>query len=113
MKQAFLAALCSALVIPGLGQILNQQLKKGIIMLGAVLVLFGTGVVEMYRIMKYVLQETPPANANPGSIIRSLGSPDNLAVWIIFGLFAIVWIISVVDAFLAGRRMDRLQKEGR
>jgi TM2 domain-containing membrane protein YozV len=113
MKQAFLAALCSAFVIPGLGQILNQQLKKGIIMLGAVLVLFGTGVVEMYRIMKYVLQKTPPANANPGSIIQSLGSPDYLALWIIFGLFAIVWIISVVDAFLAGRRMDRLQKEGR
>jgi TM2 domain-containing membrane protein YozV len=112
MKKAFVSALCSALVIPGLGQILNQQLKKGIIMLGAVLVLFGVGVVAMYRIMKAAFLETPPANANPESIMRNLGSQDYLALWIIFGLFALVWIISVLDAFLAGRKMDRLQKEG-
>jgi hypothetical protein len=33
MQKAIMSPLCSGLVIPGLGQIINQDLKKGIIIL--------------------------------------------------------------------------------
>jgi len=39
-------SLCSGLVIPGLGQILNQQIAKGLILLGLVFLLFVAGALK-------------------------------------------------------------------
>ena len=33
MKKAVIASLCSAFIIPGLGQILNNNIKKGLVIL--------------------------------------------------------------------------------
>ena len=90
---------------------MNQQLKKGLALLGAVLILFVAALIAMYGIMKSALSEPPPVHANTESIMRNLGSQSISALWVILGIFAIVWIISVVDAFLAGRKIDRLPEQ--
>ena len=38
MKKSIISPLCSALIIPGLGQVINNNIKKGLIILGIVFV---------------------------------------------------------------------------
>ncbi|MBW2094093.1 MAG: hypothetical protein JRI80_04320 [Deltaproteobacteria bacterium] len=111
MKKALAAALCSALIIPGLGQIMNQQVRKGLVLLGAVLVLFVMAVIAMYALLKSALSETSLVNTKPEAILQRLGSQDFSALWIILGVFAVVWIYSVLDAFWVGRKRDDSTKQ--
>jgi len=111
MKKALAAALCSALIIPGLVQIMNQQVKKGLVLLGAVLVLFVMAVIAMYALLKSALSETSLVNTKPEAILQRLGSQDFSALWIILGVFAVVWIYSVLDAFWVGRKRDDSTKQ--
>ncbi len=106
MRQSILAPLCSALVIPGLGQILNQQLKKGIYILGAVFVLFIIGVYKLAQ-MAYGLLGQMETRSDPQSVIDQLGGEDTLTLCILLGAFAMLWIYSVLDACLVGLKIDR------
>jgi len=112
MKKALLSALCSALIIPGLGQIMNQQLKKGLVLLGVVFALFVMAVIAGYSLLKSGLSESSLANSNPETILRKLGSHDFSALWIILGVFAVVWIYSVLDAFWTGRKIGASSGQG-
>lgn len=112
MKKAFMSALCSALIIPGLGQIINQQIKKGLVLLGAVLVLFVMAVIAMYSLLKSGLSENFLVTAKPEVIIRELRNQDFSALWILLCVFAVVWLYSVLDAFWTGRKGDVSTKQG-
>ena len=111
MKKTLLSPLCSALVIPGLGQILNQQLKKGLAILGAVFILFVLAVIKTYGIMKFALSESSLTNLKPEAILQKISGQDFSTLWVILTIFAIVWIFSVVDAFWAGRKIDCLTEQ--
>ena len=112
MKKAFLAAFCSALIIPGLGQIINQQVRKALVILAAVFVLFVTAAIAMYSLLKSGLSNTSPVNASPEEILQEVSHQDFSALWIILGVFAIVWLYSVLDAFWTGMRREGLTKQG-
>lgn len=107
MKKAWLAALCSGLVIPGLGQIFNQHLKKGLVLLGSVFVLFLAALFASYRLFQQAMESAPgPSNAEVGFIAR-LQSQDFTALKLILALFLLLWIYAVIDAFVSGARIDR------
>ena len=108
MKKALTAALCSAFIIPGLGQIINQQVKKGLVLLGTVFALFIATVIAMYSLLKSSLSETSLVPTRPEAILEKLGAQDFSALWIILCLFAVVWIYSVLDAFWQGRKGDNI-----
>ncbi len=112
MKKALTAALCSALIIPGLGQIINEQWKKGLILLGAVFVLFVMAVIAMYSLLKSGLSETSLVTLKPDTIIHKLSNQDFSALWIILGAFTVVWIYSVLDAFWMAKKRDGSTKQG-
>ena len=57
MKKATRSPLCSAFVIPGLGQIINQNVKKGVCLLLSVLILFVLGVIKLVQLISVTLQE--------------------------------------------------------
>jgi TM2 domain-containing membrane protein YozV len=105
MKKSITAPLCSGLVIPGLGQILNQQIRKGLILLGLVFLLFVTGAVKLAFIINSMTNPLDRAETSQ----RALVSGEDLFFMAgILGAFAILWIYSVVDAFWVAFQSERL-----
>jgi hypothetical protein len=110
MKKYILAPLCSGLIVPGLGQIINQNLKRGLFILAVVFILFIAGTIKLFYILRSIL-----ADANAGRwitvpIADRLQNKDLTLLWGLLGLFALVWIYSVLDAFLVGKKMESHKK---
>jgi ABC-type dipeptide/oligopeptide/nickel transport system permease component len=107
MKKAVFSPLCSALIIPGLGQIINRHLKKGVCILLAVFILFIAGMIALFRIIDDVLKvETIHPGESPYFIDR-LRSADFSTLWYLLMIFAFIWLYSVLDAYLTGRKLDQ------
>ena len=107
MKKMFLSPLCSALVIPGLGQIMNQQLKKGVLILLGVLVLFIMGVVKLSLLISATLSEVDLRTMDSFAILEKLRDQNFSVLWALLVAFGLLWLYSVVDAFRVGRERDR------
>ena len=110
MKKAIASPLCSAFIIPGLGQIVNGDTKKGIIMLGSIFVLFIFAIIRLVRLVQTVFQsgDTHPSSTE---ILNRLQLEDFSMLAVLLAVFAVVWLYSVIDALLKGRRVDRLATE--
>ena len=106
MKKAVVSPLCSGLVIPGLGQIINQDLKKGIIILAAVFLLFVMGIIELVRLIDAVFRTGRVDLSNPETIMAKLRAEDPSILWYMAAAFVIIWFFSVLDAYLRGRKID-------
>ena len=110
MKKAIASPLCSAFVIPGLGQILNKELKKGILILGGVFLLFIIGVIKMVQLVKAILQSGNLGTLSPDDIMARFKAQDPSLLWIIMAAFMAIWLYSVIDAFLKGRKIDMAEE---
>jgi ABC-type dipeptide/oligopeptide/nickel transport system permease component len=107
MKKAVFSPLCSALIIPGLGQIINRHLKKGVCILLAVFILFIAGMIALFRIIDDVLKvETIHPGESPYFLDR-LRAADYSTLWYLLMFFAVIWLYSVLDAYLTGRKLDQ------
>jgi TM2 domain-containing membrane protein YozV len=104
MKKSIAAPLCSGLVVPGLGQILNRQVKKGLILLGLVFVLLIAGAVKIASIITPITAAHDLAEVFQKVVVS--GS-DLLVVAGIAVAFVIVWVYSVVDAFRVAFQSER------
>jgi len=104
MRKSIAAPLCSGLVIPGLGQILNQQLRKGLILLGLVFVLFVAGAVKLALILKAMAVVADLGESSPQAAV----GPGDFSFWAgILGAFAILWVYAVADAFWVAFQSER------
>ena len=112
MKKAILSPLCSGLVIPGLGQVINQQLKKGVCILFLVFVLFVGTMIKLYLIIRGVF-ETKPDTSNTIAVMDKLPAQDLSLLWYLLTGFAFLWFYSVLDACLTGRKVDQLEERDR
>jgi len=110
MKKAILSPLCSGLVIPGLGQVINQQVKKGVTMLAVIFVLLVVFTVHMYRIITDVIQSGALKTNDPVVIMNKIKAEDLSGLWLLLGAFFVLWVYSVIDAFLGGRKADKLDE---
>ena len=110
MKKSITAPLCSGLVVPGLGQILNGQLRKGVILLGLVFVLFVAGAVKLAFIIPSL---TRVSDLSDPSEMAALSKGDLLVLAGIAVTFLILWVYSVVDAFWVAWRAEHSEKERR
>lgn len=106
MKKAILAPLCSALVTPGLGQIINQHLIKGGCILFAVFILFVAGIFTLYRLMSTALKTELINPGHSPDIMDRLKAADFSALWYLLVAFALIWLYSVLDAYLTGKKLD-------
>ena len=106
MKKYILSPLCSALVIPGLGQIINQDLKKGITLLSVVFILFIAGTVKLSLTIKSMLTASGDSRLNSKVIMERLLGEDFSILWFLLLAFAIVWVYSVLDAFWRGKKLE-------
>ncbi len=110
MKKAIASPLCSAFIIPGLGQILNGDMKKGLVVLGSVFVLFIFAIIRLVRLVQTVFQsgKTHPSSAE---ILHRLHLEDFSTLAFLLAVFAVIWLYSVIDALLKGRQVDRSSAE--
>jgi hypothetical protein len=106
MKKAILSSLCSAFVIPGLGQILNHEIKKGLLLLSAVFILFVGGCVKLAFIITSIMASTSSLAGDPQKLLQALEAENLGSLWILVALFALIWVYSVIDAFVSGRRLE-------
>ena len=104
MKKYILAPLCSAFIIPGLGQIMNQELKKGALLLGAVFLLLVLTTVRLFFIVESLLSQPGIA---PLSLSRLL---ERLDILLILGAFGVLWVYAVADAFFKGWSLEHRAK---
>jgi len=111
MKKALLSPLCSGLVIPGLGQIINEDLKKGVLLLGGVFLLFVAGIIKLIRLLHSLFGTGNIDISDTERIMARLRAEDLTLLWAMAALFLLIWVYSVVDAYMGGRRMD--DREGR
>jgi hypothetical protein len=111
MKKSILSPLCSAFVIPGLGQIINRDLKKGLFILGVVFLLFVGGAVKLAFIIKSLATHPEITRHQPGAIMERLQRMDFSPLLVLIIAFAVVWFYSVLDAFWTGKKRDS-EEEG-
>lgn len=109
MQKAILSPLCSGLVIPGLGQIINQDLKKGIIILCVVFALFVAGIVRLLQIIHSVFRSGHTDISDSQALMARLGAENTTMLWILGVAFGILWIYAVADAYMGGRKVDQLE----
>ncbi|MBW1667084.1 MAG: hypothetical protein JRJ66_03305 [Deltaproteobacteria bacterium] len=99
------------MIIPGLGQILNHNLKKGIILLTLVFLLFlGSAIKVALLVKKIINQPGIPSGGEEFFVERLRAETFSSLRYIIFAFLAL-WLYSVVDAFLTGKKMES-QKRG-
>lgn len=104
MKKLITAPLCSGLVVPGLGQIVNGQLKKGLVILGLVFLLFIAGAVKLGFIVNALTRVSDLAHASQSDAFRT---EDLFLVAGIAVAFLLLWVYAVVDAFWVAFRAER------
>ena len=106
MKKAILSSLCSGLVIPGLGQILNHEVRKGALLLSAVFILFVAGCIKLAFIINSIMGSTSSMAGDPHSFMQTVKAEHLGSLWLLAALFGAIWVYSVIDAFLSGRKLD-------
>ncbi|MEW5724383.1 MAG: hypothetical protein AB1896_14830 [Thermodesulfobacteriota bacterium] len=108
MKQSLRASLCSAFVIPGLGQVLNRQVGKGLVLMAAITLVF------IVLLLKIVFETTAilngpnlvfgPADTVFDVVLAGMRARGWITLWVLLALGAGIWLYSVADAFYAGLR---------
>jgi NADH:ubiquinone oxidoreductase subunit 5 (subunit L)/multisubunit Na+/H+ antiporter MnhA subunit len=107
MKKAILAPLCSALVIPGMGQVINHDLKKGAAILGGAFVLLVATAVKFFQVLSGALEASWADPSKQSFLIDQLRTQDlSLMKWV-SGAFLLIWSYSIIDAFLRGKKLDQ------
>ncbi|MGD2126272.1 MAG: hypothetical protein PVG99_09345 [Desulfobacteraceae bacterium] len=106
MKRSILSPLCSAFVVPGLGQIINQSLKKGLVILAIVFGLFVGGTVKLAFMIKSIINQPGFRIDHPERFVEKIQGEGLSSLWYLIIAFAVVWIYSVLDAFWSGKKLD-------
>ncbi len=111
MKRRIISPVCSAFIVPGLGQVINNQIKKGLILFFSVFALIGAAVFEIYRLVKKSLEGLALNELYPERVIEEFKAQDHTVLYLIGILFSAVWIYSVLDAYIVGKRIDQEKKD--
>jgi len=112
MKKSIKGAFLSGLVFPGLGQIVLRHYKSGIafvlITLAALVLIIMKAVqqaliiVEKIESMDGAIDMSTISNA----AVQATTTNDSLIFNLALLVIALCWIISIVDAYKTGKKMD-------
>lgn len=109
-KRYILSAIASALIVPGLGQFMNGQVKKAIILMSLVFILFVSGAFQLVGMVLKILRGLNPDVINEKIIAGKLQNMDISALRYILIALMIIWIYSIIDAFISGRKLENEKK---
>ncbi|MFH1984197.1 MAG: hypothetical protein ABIL58_20340 [Pseudomonadota bacterium] len=112
MKQAWKGALWSALVFPGLGQMMLKHTLRGLVVMGAVLIGVIAFVVKATAVAVQAL-DAPIAAGNSidmtavnEAATKAVASADGLIMQGALLWITLCWVLAAVDAFFLGRKQD-------
>jgi TM2 domain-containing membrane protein YozV len=107
MKKYIIAPFCSAFIVPGLGQIINEQIKKGLLLLGLVFILLVAVTVKLAVVINRLMADVDLANIDLKEITEKMMSEDLSLISILALCFAGIWIYSIIDALWTGWKIER------
>ncbi len=112
MKRTILAPFLSAFVLPGLGQLINRQVRKAVLFMASVFLLFLALVIKLVYDLNKVLFSLPvevfEKNPHPFSVIaQALSRRDKTLVLILVLILIALWAYSVWDAFSVARKSEK------
>ncbi|MBW1771299.1 MAG: hypothetical protein JRG79_02540 [Deltaproteobacteria bacterium] len=107
MKQYIVSPVCSAFVVPGLGQVLNHNLKKGGIILGIILILIVNATIQIALILKTIFKEMEPGLYPLEKYLERIMQEDLSFLFFLVVAFAVIWVYSVSDAFWVGLKIEK------
>jgi len=111
MKPTLLAPLLSAFILPGLGQIVNREVRKGALMIAAVSLLFMSLLFKVLFDLNRAFQSLPgePFQGQVPSfsfITEALAKQDHAGLLLLFFLLALVWVHSIWDAYRGAKKNE-------
>jgi len=111
MKKYILSPLCSAVVVPGFGQILNRKIKKGVAMMVITFILF---IAATVKLTMQIVSEIKKADVDAINNLLEfrLSGHDLMGLWVLIGLLAVLWLYSIIDALIDGIKIER-EAEGK
>lgn len=114
MTNAIKGALLSGLVIPGLGQIVLKRYKRG---LAIILVLLSGLTIMVVKAAQLALAIFEKMELESGDLdmqaianaaTQASVTSDNRVFNLCLLLIVVLWVLSVVDAYMIGKKMDAL-----
>jgi TM2 domain-containing membrane protein YozV len=111
MKKYILSPLCSAVVVPGFGQILNHKIKKGVTMMVLTFILF---IAATVKLIMQIVSEIKQADSDAiNNLLEFRLSGHSLTgLWVLIGLLAVLWLYSIIDALIDGIKIEK-EAEGK
>jgi hypothetical protein len=112
MRHSKKGAMLSGLVFPGAGQIAQKRYVRGMFFVLAVLVAAGAMVVAAVRQASVILDQVMSSGGDidlaaiTDAAMQVSGKTGSSVYGIALLAILVAWIVSVVDAYLTGRRMD-------
>lgn len=106
MKKYILSPLCSAVVVPGFGQVLNGKAKKGLILMSLTFILFIAATVKLVLLITSQLKNADIDAVN-NLVKNKLMNQDLSSLWVLIALFAILWLYSIIDALIDGIKIEK------
>jgi len=103
------ACLLSALVLPGLGQVVNRQFGKGMALIGAITLLFIAIFVKVLLDLAavvgqaYVQTGGQPAGLSLPRVLEGIRHLDMTRLGLLVLMAIAVWAYSIYDAWKVGR----------
>ena len=112
MNNAFKGGLLSALVFPGVGQVVLLHYKRGIVLMGAVFVgmvgLVVIAVQQALTILEKIISESGIIDMNTisNAATQAMLSSGSFIINSLLLFIIICWIFGVIDAYRIGRKKD-------
>ncbi len=86
---------------------MNQDVKKGGIVLGFVAILIVSATVRIALILKSVFKEMEPGLYPLSKYLERIMQEDLSLLLYLLLTFAVLWVYSVADAFWVGLRIEK------
>ena len=118
MTNAIKGVLLSALVFPGLGQIVLKRYQRGVVLMLAtvagLVAIVATAAREAWRILETIESGggVIDQDAMSRAIAQSTAWSDNLAFNLLLVAITICWVYAAVDAYRIGKQQDLRQAGG-
>ena len=107
MKKYLISPLCSALVVPGLGQIINGQTKKGILILAIVFILIIAVTIDMALTIQSILTVTDISKLTTHNLLMQLRKADFSSLSYLIIASGALWVYALLDALWVGIKLER------
>jgi hypothetical protein len=105
-EPSWLPPVLSAFVFPGAGQLKNGERLKGVL-LGVATVLLLVALILVVLLDLGPLLDDPPDLAHLFPVVHRAVTRALLGHGVLLGLFGVVWVVSIVDAFVVARARNQ------